>query len=80
MEVQVKASFEEFTKAVVERLNLSSNQLERDALWVKDIGISSIDLVKIVMLIRQKFGVKIPTSSIGKIKTVNDAYKLTLGE
>jgi acyl carrier protein len=58
--------------------------VERDklcpqAIWVEDVGITSVDIVKIVMLLRQKFGVKVPTAQAGKIKTVQDAYQLLGG-
>lgn len=72
-------SFEEFCSAVEQRLNLPREKLYPDALWVKDIGITSVDIVKIVMLIRQKFGIKVATSQAGKIKTVQDAFKLISG-
>jgi acyl carrier protein len=68
--------FDDFCNAVASRLKLDKNKLCPEALWVKDLGISSVDIVKIVMLIRQKFGIKVPTSQAGKIKTVNDAYQL----
>ncbi|WP_315787627.1 acyl carrier protein [Fischerella sp. JS2] len=70
-----QASFEEFCNAVVQRLNINKAQLRPEASWVDDVGISSVDIVKIVMLIRQKFGVKISTTQAGKIKTVQDAYQ-----
>ena len=69
------ASFDEFCTAVAQRLNIDSNVLRPEASWVDDVGISSVDIVKIVMLIRQKFGVKISTTQAGKIKTVQDAYQ-----
>jgi acyl carrier protein len=69
------ASFDEFCAAVAQRLNIDSNVLRPEASWVDDVGISSVDIVKIVMLIRQKFGVKISTTQAGKIKTVQDAYQ-----
>ncbi|MBD2434897.1 MULTISPECIES: acyl carrier protein [Fischerella] len=70
-----QASFEEFCNAVAQRLNINKAQLRPESSWVDDVGISSVDIVKIVMLIRQKFGVKISTTQAGKIKTVQDAYQ-----
>ncbi|MEH2126573.1 acyl carrier protein [Nostoc sp.] len=69
-------SFYEFCNAVAQRLNIDQNKLLPDASWVDDVGISSVDIVKIVMLIRQKFGVKISTTQAGRIKTVQNAYQL----
>ncbi len=69
-------SFEDFCQAAAHRLQVEQNLLRPSALWVKDIGITSVDIVKIALLIRQKFGVKVSTSQVGKIKTVQDAYQL----
>ncbi|HEU4963835.1 MAG TPA: acyl carrier protein [Bacilli bacterium] len=69
-------SFETFCEAVAARLNVEPSKLRPDALWVSDVGISSVDIVKIVMLMRTKFGVKVPTNQAGRIKTVDDAFRL----
>ncbi|MEH2360883.1 phosphopantetheine-binding protein [Nostoc sp.] len=71
-----KISFEDFCQAISQRLQIDINLLHPSALWVKDIGITSVDIVKIALLLRQKFGVKVSTSQLGKIKTVQDAYEL----
>ncbi|KEO84352.1 acyl carrier protein [Tumebacillus flagellatus] len=72
-------NFESFASAVAERLNLDAEKIQPDAFWVRDVGVSSVDIVKVVMLIRQKFGVKVPTTAAGKIKTVQDAFQLLEG-
>lgn len=69
-------SFEEFCKVAAEKLKLDSAQLHPEASWVKDVGISSVDIVKIAMLVRQKFGVKVPVSRLGRVKTVGETYNL----
>lgn len=69
-------SFEEFCQVAAQRLKVDINLLQPQALWVQDVGISSVDIVKIALLLRQKFGVKVTTSQTGKIKTVQDAYQL----
>ena len=68
--------FDDFCNAVEQRLKINKNKLSPEASWVNDLGLSSVDIVKIVMLIRQKFNVKISTTQAGKIKTVKDAYQL----
>lgn len=68
--------FDDFCNAVGQRLKINKDELRPEASWVDDVGISSVDIVKIVMLIRQKFNVKISTTQAGKIKTVQDAYQL----
>lgn len=73
-------SFEDFRNAVADRLKIDEKEkIVPEANWVQDLGITSVDIVKIVMLIRQKFGVKVPTSTAGKIKTVQDSFQLIQG-
>lgn len=69
-------SFDDFCQAVSDRLRIEKSLLKPNSVWVKDIGITSVDIVKITLLIRQRFGVKISTTQAGRIKTVEDAYKL----
>ncbi|UFP96328.1 phosphopantetheine-binding protein [Gloeobacter morelensis] len=71
--------YREFCSAVAARLNIDAARLKPESTWVADLGATSVDIVKIVMLIRQRFGVKVPTSQAGRIKTVRDAY-LLLGQ
>ena len=70
--------FDDFCNAIAQRLKIDKDDLHPEASWVDDVGISSVDIVKIVMLIRQKFHVKISITQAGKIKTVQDAYELLL--
>ena len=69
-------SFDDFCQMAAQRLNVDLNLLQPEAFWVQDVGITSVDIVKIALLLRQKFGVKVPTSQIGRIKTVQDTYQL----
>ena len=73
-------SFDEFCHAVAQRLKIDKNKLCPESNWVDDVGISSIDIVKIVMLIRQKFGIKISTTQAGRVKTVQDTYQILLSQ
>ncbi len=72
-------TFDDFCNTVAQRLKVERDKLCPQAIWVEDVGITSVDIVKIVMLLRQKFGVKVPTAQAGKIKTVQDAYQLLGG-
>jgi acyl carrier protein len=73
---QESVSFDDFCQIAAQRLKVDLNLLRPEALWVQDVGITSVDIVKIALLLRQKFGVKVPTSKVGGIKTVRDAYQL----
>jgi acyl carrier protein len=73
---QQLVSFDDFCQMAAQRLRVDINLLHPEALWVQDVGITSVDIVKIALLLRQKFGVKVPTSKVGRIKTIQDAYQL----
>ncbi len=69
-------SYSEFCLAVAGRLNLDIAKMHSEAFWVDDLGATSVDIVKVVMLIRQRYGVKLSTSEAGRLRTVGDAYRL----
>lgn len=73
-------SFDDFCQIVAQRLDVERKLLYPEALWMKDIGITSVDIVKITLLLRQRFGIKVSTSQAGRIKTVQDAYQLICSE
>ncbi|MNI25067.1 Acyl carrier protein [compost metagenome] len=66
--------FEQFKAHLALKLKTDESLLRPEANWVKDVGITSIDMVKIVMLLRQKYDVKVSTTEAGRIRTVADAY------
>lgn len=67
--------FAEFRALLAKKLKKDESELIPEANWVKDVGISSVDMVKIIMLLRTKYGVKVSTTDAGRIKTVGDAFQ-----
>ncbi|MEK8129274.1 phosphopantetheine-binding protein [Paenibacillus filicis] len=68
-------SFADFRSQVAHKLKKEEALLTQEAEWVRDVGISSVDIVKIVMLLRQKYGIKLSTTEAGRLKTVGDAFR-----
>ncbi|WP_159886661.1 phosphopantetheine-binding protein [Paenibacillus puerhi] len=70
-----RPSFADFRAQAAHKLKKEEGLLTPEAEWVRDVGISSVDMVKIVMLLRQKYGIKLSTTEAGRLKTVGDAFR-----
>jgi len=69
-------TFAEFCAAVASRLGLDAAHMHPEARWVDDLGATSIDVVRVVMLIQQRYGVRLSSSEAGRLRTVGDAHRL----
>lgn len=60
-------------KAILsEYSGISINEISEEANLVSDLGLSSLDLVNIVVAFEDEFGMEIPDSDIRYLKTVGD--------
>ncbi len=60
-------------KIVVQQLDVTEDQVTREAKFIDDLGADSLDIVELVMTIEEEFGVEIPDEDAEKIVTVGDA-------
>lgn len=69
---------EDIKKAVngflVDDLEIEAKKLKEDALLKEDVGIDSLDFVDIVVLVEEKFGIKIKAEEIAGVKTLGSFY------
>ena len=63
---EIEAKVKEF---LVDDLELDESKITPDARLKEDIGIDSLDFVDIVVIVEKKFGFKIKTEDMAKIKT-----------
>ena len=63
---EIEAKVKEF---LVDDLELDESKINADARLKEDIGIDSLDFVDIVVIVEKKFGFKIKTEEMAKIKT-----------
>ncbi len=60
-------------KAILsEYSGISANEMSKETELVSDLGLSSLDVVNIVVAFEDEFGIEIPDSNIKYLKTVGD--------
>ncbi|MDD7454793.1 MAG: acyl carrier protein [Bacteroidales bacterium] len=68
---EIKAKVDAF---LVEELEIDEAKISDDALLKQDLGIDSLDLVDVIVLIKNEFGVKVETSDLGKLQALGNLY------
>ena len=67
------ALFDDVKAVVVEQLNVNPDEVKEDSKFVEDLGADSLDVVKLVMALEEKFDIEIPDTDAEKIVTVGNA-------
>lgn len=67
------STFDRVKKVVVEKLEVSEDEITLEASFIDDLGADSLDMVELVMGIEAEFDVEIPDEDTEKIVTVGDA-------
>ena len=63
---------ERLASLVYEQTGNRSVEITRDTILLADLGMNSFDLVSLVCVVEDEFGVEIPDRIIGSLKTVGD--------
>jgi len=64
---------DELRKLVAERLGVDEKDITPKASFKEDLGADSLDLVELVMMLEDKFGIEIDDEDAEKLVTVQDA-------
>jgi acyl carrier protein len=67
------STFDRVKKVVVEKLEVSEDEVTLEAAFIDDLGADSLDMVELVMGIETEFSVDIPDEDAEKIVKVQDA-------
>ena len=67
--------FEKLKEIIVDQLNVSPDQVQRDSSFTEDLNADSLDTVELIMAIEEEFGIEIPDEKAETIKTVQDAIE-----
>ena len=63
---EIEAKVKEF---LIDDLEIDEEKIQPEARLKEDIGIDSLDFVDIVVIVEKKFGFKIKTEEMAKVKT-----------
>jgi acyl carrier protein len=72
--------FARFRKCAVDVLSVDPDKVTPDAKFGDDLDADSLDLVELVMVLEEEFGVTVPEEEIEGVKTVGQAYELIVGK
>lgn len=60
-------------KIVVEHLNADADKITTESTFIDDLGADSLDIIELVMVFEEEFGIEIPDDAAETIQTVGDA-------
>ena len=66
---EIEAKVKEF---LIDDLEIDEEKIQPEARLKDDLGIDSLDFVDIVVIVEKKFGFKIKTEDMAKVKTFSD--------
>ena len=66
---------EKVVDMLASQLNLEKAKLVPDARLIEDLGADSLDMVEMLMLVEEEFGISIPDDDAMNLKTVGDIVK-----
>jgi acyl carrier protein len=72
---QDPVTFEEFKLLVAEQLHVEEDKVQREASFMDDLMVDSIQLVDLMLHLEQ-LGINIPIEEAWDVRTVGDAYRL----
>ena len=67
--------FEKVKKILCDQLDLEEEQVTEEAEVIEDLGADSLDIVDLVMTLKEEFDTEIPDEDIENLKTVGDIVK-----
>ncbi len=57
---------------IVEQLNVTPDQVTKEAKFIDDLGADSLDTVELVMAFEEEFDIEVPDEEAEKLQCVND--------
>lgn len=58
---------------IVDKLNVSEDEITDSAKFIEDLGADSLDTVELIMKFEEEFGIDIPDEEAEKLRTVGEA-------
>jgi len=69
----MSTTFDRVKKVIIDRLDVSEEQVTANAHFIEDLGADSLDVVELVMGLEDEFEIEIPDDEAEKIQTVQQA-------
>ena len=69
-----KEIIEKVNHFLIEDIEIEEDEIKADANLFTDLGIDSLDVVDIIVLVEENFGLKIKGEELAEVKTLNDFY------
>ncbi len=63
---------EKVIEMLASQLNISKDKVQLNAKLIEDLGADSLDMVEMLMLVEEEFGLSIPDEDALNLKTVGD--------
>lgn len=63
---------EKVIEMLASQLNISKDKVQLNAKLIEDLGADSLDMVEMLMLVEEEFGLSIPDEDAINLKTVGD--------
>ena len=68
---------EELLKQIIaEVMKVDPREIDGDTTLVEDLGADSLDVMRIVINIEERFSLKLPAGSVGRLDTLSDAMEM----
>ena len=65
-------TFDKLKAIIVEQFDVDEALVTPEADMQEDLGIASLDVVDLIVIISEEFGIEIPDEAVDNIKTVGD--------
>ena len=70
--LEEKMVSEKVIEMLASQLNISKDKVQLNAKLIEDLGADSLDMVEMLMLVEEEFGLSIPDEDAMNLKTVVD--------
>lgn len=64
--------FEKIKKALIEHAGVEEEKINMEARFVEDLNIDSLDLVDLIIMLEEEYGIEFDEDSADRIKTIAD--------
>ena len=71
---------EKVNRFLTNEIEIEEDLITPEALLTKDLGIDSLDVIDIIVIVEQVFGVKIKGEELRNVKTLQEFYNFVEGK